>query len=163
MLFLTLIQFALVALFPTSTAAGYLLRARDNTVSTAALDLLTAESGVSSAISTADSFKHWDTCMANHVCKPVAITGIILAFIVCILILSCIVNSMCCAIRCIDNLMCCCHSRRHRDKYGGNYSNNGFAPLPEPQYVQQVDPIYHNAAVYSNNNGALRYGPTAYK
>lgn len=112
-------------------------------------------------ISTAESFKSWDTCKENKVCKGTAIALIIIAAIIVFFIICAIVNCFCCAISCIDNLCCCCKGRSSRGA-----RQQGFAPLPEPQYSRQVEPVYVPPQSYQPNAYYPNAGPyqnTAYQ
>lgn len=109
---------------------------------------LLARSFNSDVTSTADAFKHWDTCMDNKTCKIVAIVGIVLAALVCFWIISTLVSCICLGISCIEALCCCCCCK---SRSGGRkqivekqepYNNANMYPTAAPNYTRQPQPAY---------------------
>ncbi|SCU86182.1 LAMI_0D00782g1_1 [Lachancea mirantina] len=99
---------------------------------------LVARSFTSDVSSTAKSFEHWDTCMANKTCKIIAIVGIVLASIVAFWI----VGSL---LRCIrqgsegfaDFCCWCCGSSRRRARVDQTMPAPGTGYMPGPTVAYQ--------------------------
>ncbi|ODV93074.1 hypothetical protein PACTADRAFT_22070, partial [Pachysolen tannophilus NRRL Y-2460] len=64
----------------------------------------------SSVVSTADSFKSWDTCMDNKTCKIIAIVGIVLASLVGLWLICTVFSLLCCGVSYLTNFCCGCCS-----------------------------------------------------
>ncbi|CCH41858.1 hypothetical protein BN7_1397 [Wickerhamomyces ciferrii] len=113
--------------------------------------LLSKRAFTSDVVSTAESFKHWDTCMDNKTCKIVAIVGIVVAAIVLFGIFGVLLRCFCCGVEGIWSACCCCFrccgsssgsGRRQRDieqvplkQQQTAYDNpNMYPPKPAPIY-----------------------------
>lgn len=131
--------------------------------------LLNPRSFTSDVVSTANSFKHWNTCMDNKTCKIVAIVGIVIAIIVLIWIIGGLARCLCQGITGICEMFCCCFTcccngrERPPRTYGYQremsdipkqtvYDNPNMYP-PKPQ------PVYDNSAW---NQGGYRPVNTGY-
>mmetsp|Transcript_7265 Transcript_7265/g.9200 ORF Transcript_7265/g.9200 Transcript_7265/m.9200 type:complete len:153 (-) Transcript_7265:139-597(-) len=114
---------------------------------------LLARSISSDVTSTADAFKSWDTCMDNKTCKIVAIVGIVLASLICIWILSTLIQCICLGKTCLESLcMCCCRpANRQRVVVEQQvpYANPNMYPTPAPYYAREPP------AVYGGNRGYI--------
>lgn len=112
---------------------------------------LLARSFTSDVTSTADSFKSWDTCMDNKTCKIVAIVGIVLAALVCIWILSTVIQCICLGKTCLESLcMCCCRPARHQQIVEPHpYNNPNMYGTLAPYYASQPP------AAYTANRGYI--------
>lgn len=136
--------------------------------------LLQPRSFTSGAVSTAKSFKSWDTCMDNKTCKIVAIVGIVLAVIVVIWILGGLARCLCYGVTGIAQLFCCCcrgcgNGSRNRDGYQREMS---YAPKPTAydnphMYPPKPAPVYDNSGwnqggyrpVQQHQPQQFHYGP----
>ena len=104
--------------------------------------------------STASSFKSWDTCMNNHVCKIIAIVGIVLASLIVLWLLATFICCCCMGVSCLEALCCCC-CRSANTKYvekpvQSPYANpNMYSPPPAPTYQTAPPPKAH----FTNNQG----------
>lgn len=90
---------------------------------------------------TAQSFKSWDTCMANKTCKIVAIVGIVLGSLLIFWIVATFVQCCCMGVSCIQALCCCCCRSTGRTQYiekpvePSPYNNpNMYPPQRGPVY-----------------------------
>lgn len=100
------------------------------------------------AKSTADSFKHWDTCMDNRTCKIVAIVGIVVAAVVVFSILFTFVRCCCMGLSMAEALCCCCcrPSRSHDPLQAPQ-----FATYPRSQPMNQAAPTYYPMSTYQDS------------
>ncbi|KAK6462093.1 hypothetical protein DFJ63DRAFT_313241 [Scheffersomyces coipomensis] len=96
-------------------------------------DLAERASFIDNVKSTAQSFEHWDTCMANRTCKIVAIVGICLAGLFVLWLVFAFVQCLCLGATCIEALCCCCCGGCCRPK-----QQQVYAPPP-----QQPQPMYN--------------------
>lgn len=92
--------------------------------------------------STIDSFKSWNTCMDNHVCKIVAIVLIVVGGLLFIWLFGGILRCMCCGANmasslccCLSSMCSCCGSDNH------NHRRHEQAPPPPPP---PLAPYYNN-------------------
>lgn len=87
-------------------------------------------------VSTADSFKHWNTCMDNRTCKIVAIVGIVLAVIFLFWIISTLIRCLCMGVSCLEALCCsCCYrTRAYNENYNTAYNNPNMYRPNQPVY-----------------------------
>ncbi len=89
--------------------------------------LLDRRSFESDVTSTANSFKHWDTCMDNKVCKIIAIVGIVLAVILFLWIVLALVRCICMGITGCCELCCfCCMCCRRNQSYRNIEQNKKY-------------------------------------
>lgn len=103
--------------------------------------------------STASSFKHWDTCMDNKVCKIVAIVGIVLAALVAFWLVATVVRCCCMGVSCLEALCCCCcrsANKQYVEKpVQSPYANpNMYAPPAAPDYTRAPQQAH-----FTNNQG----------
>ncbi|CDK24332.1 unnamed protein product [Kuraishia capsulata CBS 1993] len=130
-----------------------------------------------SVTSTVNSFKSWDTCMDNKVCKIVAIVGIVLACLVVMWLVSTIVRCLCCGLECMASMCFCCAPRRQQQysqppvmmRNADNHNPYDNPNMYPPQYPQPtafsrnyapVNPVSHEnpfeekqyAQVYNREN-----------
>lgn len=135
-----------------------------------------------SVVSTAQSFKSWDTCMDNKVCKIVAIVGIVLAGLVVLWAISTIIRCACLGLTCLEALCCCCCRSASKDYHEkqlpqdnpfmyGNGRNGGYnqgyqpgyqQPSYERSYEAPQQPAYH-PNVQTSNSPDFRYEPVGYQ
>lgn len=112
--------------------------------------LLHPRSFTSDVVSTAESFKSWDTCMDNKTCKIVAIVGIVLAVLFVLWLLSAVVNCVCCGAQTLCAAMLCCGMCCRGE--GGNDS----------QRRQQGPAVYDNPHMYPPQQSSVPYGQRDY-
>ncbi|CDR44027.1 CYFA0S13e01882g1_1 [Cyberlindnera fabianii] len=112
--------------------------------------LLMPRAFTSDVVSTAKSFKSWDTCMDNTACKIIAIVGIVLAAIVIIWILGGILRCLCWGVSGICQALCCCclccrgDDNRRREFNDAPSGNNPFDnPNMYPQRQQGMQQVYY--------------------
>ncbi|KAK9360874.1 hypothetical protein V1504DRAFT_453519 [Lipomyces starkeyi] len=99
--------------------------------------LLSKRDVVDQTISFAESFKSWNTCMANLGCKIVAIVGIVLAVILVFTILTWIIRIIWCGAEatcwlCAKCCSCCDSGSSRRGKSAVNVYN---IPQQQPYYM----------------------------
>ncbi|KAK6199317.1 uncharacterized protein RJT21DRAFT_45909 [Scheffersomyces amazonensis] len=99
-------------------------------------DIVERDSFTQDVKSTAQSFRHWDTCMANRTCKIVAIVGICLASLFVLWMLMTFIQCLCMGATCIEALCCCCCRNSNRPVYS--------APPQQPQYNPNMYPPNHH-------------------
>lgn len=85
---------------------------------------------------TAKSFKSWDTCMDNTVCKIVAIVGIVLCCLICLWILIAIIRCCCAGISTLSACCFCCCSDRHHSMDPPQFVNHHHQPIYNPPAYQ---------------------------
>lgn len=104
-----------------------------------------------SVTSTADSFKSWDTCMDNKVCKIVAIVGIVLASIFALYIIGAILHCFQSGVTNIYEFFCwCCLCNRKRNDQQPLQTCPQNTPMvvyqpirnPEPEYSRHPNAYY---------------------
>ncbi|AAS51661.1 ADL259Wp [Eremothecium gossypii ATCC 10895] len=104
---------------------------------------LMRRSAFDSTKETLRSFKSWDTCMDNRVCKIVAIVGIVLASIVAIWIVGSLLRCFMRGVSGICDFLCwpCCCYRRHRQRRREEKQRaQVYAPPPQVVYQPVVTP-----------------------
>ncbi|SCW02447.1 LAFE_0F06634g1_1 [Lachancea fermentati] len=103
--------------------------------------------------SVAESFKSWDTCMDNKVCKIIAIVGIVLAVIVGIWIVGSLLRCFKDGATGITEFFCwCCGSGRKRaaqdqsmrTQQTGNPPMVVYQPIQQPQNAYYPDESYYD-------------------
>lgn len=131
-------------------------------------------------VSTAESFKSWDTCMDNTVCKIVAIVGIVLAGLVVLWAISTIIRCACLGLSCLEALCCCCCRSASKDYHEkqqqlpqdnpymyGTTRNPGYQPGYEPAYQRSYNNIppstVHELNVQTSLSPDFRYEPVGYQ
>ncbi|KAH3672423.1 hypothetical protein WICMUC_004259 [Wickerhamomyces mucosus] len=118
-----------------------------------------------SLTSTAESFKHWNTCMDNKVCKIVAIVGIVLAAIVVISLIGVLLRLVCCGAKGFLELCCCCCSCcanvAESSNQNHHYNNNRMNDIPPQQksaydnpfmYPPKQEPMHYNNVGWNQGN-----------
>lgn len=113
------------------------------------------------AKNTADSFKSWDTCMDNSVCKGVLIALIVVAALLCIWILTSVFRCLFYGAACTQACCCCCSKGLGgRQNYPPQYYEKpsqlvydnpnmyGAHQMPLYQQPQQQPPVYQGATPY---------------
>lgn len=114
--------------------------------------LFEKRSFTSSVVSTAESFKSWNTCMDNKTCKIVAIVGIVLAVIVVVWIIGGLARCFCSGVTGIaECLCCCCFFCRDHKRRGGYQREMDTVPKPTAydnphMYPPKPAPVYDNSA-----------------
>lgn len=119
---------------------------------------LVQRSFTSDVKSTAESFKHWDTCMDNKTCKIVAIVGFVLAGLLLLWLLSSVIMCLCMGVTCLEALCCCCCRKAHRDRYvepAQPYMNQNMYPQQQP--MRQVNRPYEPVPLHNDAYQARRY------
>lgn len=112
--------------------------------------------------STADAFKSWNTCMDNKTCKIIAIVGIVLASLICIWILSTLIQCICLGKTCLESLcMCCCRpaNRQRVVEQQVPYANPNMYPTPAPHYAREPPAVYGGHRGYTPVDGNRGYVP----
>lgn len=130
---------------------------------------LVARSIQSDVTSTAGSFKSWNTCMANHVCKIVAIVLIVIAALFLLWIVSTIVQIFCMGVTCLRALCCCCCRLGNRGyvreapQNASPYNNsNMYPPNAAPMYRPQQAYTPMSQTEYKPANAYGRYSNDAF-
>ncbi|RLV92020.1 PSI+ induction protein 2 [Spathaspora sp. JA1] len=95
--------------------------------------------------STAQSFRSWDTCMANRTCKIVAIVLIVLGGLIVMWALTTVFQCLFMGAKCIDACCCCCCRNTTRTQYvekpQQDYPNpNMYPPHTQQRYAYQPQP-----------------------
>ncbi|KAH3674667.1 hypothetical protein WICPIJ_009509 [Wickerhamomyces pijperi] len=119
----------------------------------------------SEIVSTAESFKSWNTCMDNKTCKIVAIVGIVVASIVLFGFIGFLIRCFCCGVQGIGEILCCCcsccgaaerHHQEKREPPKSAYDNPFMYPPPSQQYNPNYQPHMNYAPV---SQPQFHYGP----
>ncbi|EDO15234.1 hypothetical protein Kpol_1029p7 [Vanderwaltozyma polyspora DSM 70294] len=104
--------------------------------------------------STADSFKSWDTCMDNKVCKIIAIVGIALASVVVLWLIGGFLTMFRQGVTGIGQFFCwCCHCGG-----GSTNGNSNYPPPANDNYMQNRPYMPPNAVIYQ----PIQHPQTAY-
>ncbi|KAK6456035.1 uncharacterized protein RJT20DRAFT_41308 [Scheffersomyces xylosifermentans] len=122
-------------------------------------------------MSTAQSFRSWDTCMANRTCKITAIVLICLGGLFLIWIFVTLVQCLCLGASCLEALCCCC-CRKSRNQptyvvqqpqpFNPNMypptgppmrQSAGYQPPYQPPYQSQQQTREPQRAHFTSNNG----------
>lgn len=127
--------------------------------------LLYPRSFTSDVVSTAQSFKSWNTCMDNKTCKIIAIVGIVLAVIVVVWIIGGLAHCFISGVSGIAECLCCCcricgNNSRRNNQLG--YQRE-MSDISKPSaydnphmYPPKPAPVYDNTAW---NQGGYRPVP----
>jgi hypothetical protein len=116
-------------------------------------------------VSTAESFKSWNTCMDNRTCKIVAIVGIVVAALVVFAIMSWLVRCLCCGLSCCSGCLgcgCCDCCGSKKEAYREPKNDNYYAVDPaynNPNMYPQGPPQSYNQYNQYVPQQQLRYGP----
>ncbi|QLG70356.1 hypothetical protein HG535_0A02950 [Zygotorulaspora mrakii] len=111
--------------------------------------LFVRSSFTDNVVSTANSFKHWDTCMNNTACKVIAIVGICLAAITAIWLIGALLTCFRQGVTGIGQFCCwCCRCGRNSATVPRNEGmyRNSMAPPPATvvyQPIQQPESAYY--------------------
>lgn len=103
----------------------------------------------SNVVSTADSFKNWDTCMDNHTCKIVAIVLICVAAFIAMWFVMAVVSCCCMGMKIMEGccfcFTCCCRGGSRNQTY------------QQPQYVEKQQTVYDNPNMYGPTRAPQMY------
>ncbi|CCE61971.1 hypothetical protein TPHA_0B02990 [Tetrapisispora phaffii CBS 4417] len=108
-------------------------------------------------ISTADSFKSWDTCMDNKACKIIAIVGIVLACVVALWLIGAVLTCFRQGVTGIAQFFCWCCQCRNSDNRNNqpmptndSYNPNRMGMPPATVIYQPIQPPQN--VYYKSNN-----------
>lgn len=105
------------------------------------------------AKSTAESFKHWDTCMNNKTCKIVAIVGIVVAAVVVFSLIFTFVRCCCMGLSMAEAICCCCCSPSRRNRRHQPLQEAPYQTFPRAQPMGQPAPNYYPMNTYTDSRG----------
>ncbi|ODQ82695.1 hypothetical protein BABINDRAFT_159222 [Babjeviella inositovora NRRL Y-12698] len=108
------------------------------------VDSLRARSFASDVVSTADSFKSWDTCMGNKTCKIIVIVLIVIGALLVLWVVSTLLRCLCCGVACLEACcFCCCRRTTPRGMESLNLAFNNPNMYPTMyQPAAQPAPVY---------------------
>lgn len=93
---------------------------------------------------TAKSFKSWDSCQQNTVCKIVSIVGLVILGLIALWVVIGVIRCCCSGISTLAACCFCCCSDRHRSmeppQFVGNQHHHQPLYNPPPSYQQQPPP-----------------------
>ncbi|EMG48453.1 PIN2 [PSI+] induction protein 2 [Candida maltosa Xu316] len=127
-----------------------------------------ASNAANRATSFADSFKSYDTCMANTGCKVIFIVGCVLGGLIVIWILSTLFQCCFFGAKCVEACCCCCCRDKPQNVYYEKppqtfVNPNMYPPRYDQRYAYQPQPPPVSAYPAHNEPSASEYSYTRHE